>query len=321
MFMNAVVGIDGEQGGRDAIALATELGAPGGRITIAHIYGVGLVLHGGWHHLLSPQRDVALERLERERDAASLDAPVVAFLDRSVGRGLHRLAEAELTDLLVIGSCRRSLLGRVLLGSDTLFALNGAPCAVAIAPMGYAARHHEISSIGVGYDGSPESERALAAARELARQHGSRIKVRSVVSLQSVPYGEPIPENWPDIAKQVMDYERGRIRALDDVEGDVSYGEPSEELAQFSEDLDLLIVGSRSYGPLGRLISGSTSNYLAEHGRCPLVVLPRSATKEEEANPRDEAIHTHGDRARRHDPADDGVSADRLAGSRAPIKR
>ena len=77
MFKNAVVGIDGEHGGRDAVALARQLGAPGGRITLAHIYGVGLVLHGGWHHLLSPQREVALERLERERDAASLDAPVV----------------------------------------------------------------------------------------------------------------------------------------------------------------------------------------------------------------------------------------------------
>ena len=282
MFKNAVVGIDGEQGGRDAIAVARELGEVGGRITLAHIYGVGFVLHGGWHHLLSAQRKVALERLQRERDAASLDAPVVPFLDRSVGRGLHRLAECEVADLLVVGSCRRSLLGRVFLGSDTLFALNGAPCAVAIAPMGYAAKPHEISSIGVGYDGSPESERALAAARELGRRHESRIRVRLVVSLQSVPYGEPIPENWPDVAKQVMDYERGRLRGLEDVEGDVSYGEPSEELAQFSQDLDLLIIGSRSYGPLGRLMSGSTSNYLAERGRCPLVVLPRSAAREEE---------------------------------------
>ena len=278
MFTNAVVGIDGEQGGRDAVALARQLWAPGGRITLAHVYGVGLVLHGGWHHLLSPQREAALERLERERDAASLDVPVVPFLDRSVGRGLHRLAESVAADLLVVGSCRRSLLGRVFLGSDTLFALNGAPCAVAIAPMGYAARPYEVASIGVGYDGSPESEHALAAARELARRHDSRVKVRSVVSLQSIPSGEPIPENWPDVAKQLMDDERGRLRDLAGVEGDVSYGEASEELAQFSEGLDLLIVGSRSYGPLGRLMSGSTSTYLAERGRCPLLVLPRSAT-------------------------------------------
>ena len=159
--------------------------------------------------------------------------------------------------------------------------------------MGYAARPHEISSIGVGYDGSPESERALAAARELARQHGSRINVRSVVPLQSVPYGEPIPENWPDLAKQLMDDELRGLRGLEGVEREVSYGEPSEELAQFSEDLDVLIVGSRSYGPLGRLVHGSVSNYLAERARCPLVVLPRERHTEAGPDAHDDTIHAH----------------------------
>jgi nucleotide-binding universal stress UspA family protein len=173
----------------------------------------------------------------------------------------------------------RGLLGRVCLGNDTLAALNGAPCAVAIAQMGYAATAHHLSSIGVGYDGSPESEHALAAARELAGRHGSTIKALSVVSVQNIPYGDPIAEDWPDVAKHLMHDELRRLRSLEDVEGDVSYGEPSEELAQFSEDLDLLIVGSRSYGSLGRLMNGSTSNYLADRGRCSLVVLPRSAAK------------------------------------------
>ena len=90
-----------------------------------------------------------------------------------------------------------------------------------------------------------------------------------------------------------MDYERGRLCGLEDVEGDVSYGEPSEELAQFSEDLDLLIVGSRSYGPLGRLVHGSVSNYLAERARCPLVVMPRQRHKEAGLDAHDDAIHAH----------------------------
>jgi nucleotide-binding universal stress UspA family protein len=60
------------------------------------------------------------------------------------------------------------------------------------------------------------------------------------------------------------------------VEGDVGYGQRGEELARFSEGLDLLLVGSRGYGPVGRLLNGSTSNYLSRHARCPLLVLPRS---------------------------------------------
>ena len=39
MFDNVIVGIDGHQGGRDAVALARQLAAPGGRLTLAHVYG------------------------------------------------------------------------------------------------------------------------------------------------------------------------------------------------------------------------------------------------------------------------------------------
>jgi hypothetical protein len=42
--------------------------------------------------------------------------------------------------------------------------------------------------------------------------------------------------------------------------------------------VDLLVVGSRGYGPLGRLIHGSTSLQLARSARCPLLVLPKAAT-------------------------------------------
>jgi nucleotide-binding universal stress UspA family protein len=54
------------------------------------------------------------------------------------------------------------------------------------------------------------------------------------------------------------------------------YGLTGEELATFGDVLDLLVVGSRSYGPLRRLVLGSTSNYLQRRARCPLLVLPRT---------------------------------------------
>ena len=58
----------------------------------------------------------------------------------SVGRGLHELVEEIHADLLVVGSSRRALLGRAGVGDDTRAALNGAPCAIAIAPAGYGQR-------------------------------------------------------------------------------------------------------------------------------------------------------------------------------------
>jgi len=49
----------------------------------------------------------------------------------------------------------------------------------------------------------------------------------------------------------------------------------------YSASLNLLVVGSLGYGPIGRLIHGSTSQELVRMARCPLPVLPRVAAATE----------------------------------------
>ena len=49
-----------------------------------------------------------------------------------------------------------------------------------------------------------------------------------------------------------------------------------EELALFSARVDLLVVGSRGYGPIRSLMLGGTAVYLASSAQCPLLVLPRA---------------------------------------------
>lgn len=75
------------------------------------------------------------------------------------------------------------------------------------------------------------------------------------------------------------------ISALGGVEAHAACGRATEELAVHSASLDLLVVGSRGYGPVGRLVNGSTSSQLARMARCPLLVLPRSAHRIEGAEP------------------------------------
>jgi nucleotide-binding universal stress UspA family protein len=43
-----------------------------------------------------------------------------------------------------------------------------------------------------------------------------------------------------------------------------------------SRDLDLLIVGSRSYGPLGAVLLGAVTRRLVYAAECPLMVVPRT---------------------------------------------
>jgi nucleotide-binding universal stress UspA family protein len=67
------------------------------------------------------------------------------------------------------------------------------------------------------------------------------------------------------------------MSALDGVKARAAYGDPIEELTLYSASLDLLVIGSRGYGPLGRLVYGGVAQRLARTARCPLLVLTRSA--------------------------------------------
>ncbi len=132
--------------------------------------------------------------------------------------------------------------------------------------------------IGVAYDGSRESEHALALARELAAESGARLSAFQAVALPMPTFGPGALPVSDTIDKFVNDA-RDRIAALGGLEPHAAYGEPAEELAVYSASVDLLIVGSRGYGPLGRLIHGSTSRRLARGARCPLLILTRAAQR------------------------------------------
>lgn len=277
MLRNILVGVDGHAGGRDAIALAKKLLQGGGELTLAHVYSDHPYRWRG----SPPERDVRKpEQISELLETAGKEADVHAALrwreSPSVGRGLHELCEVIEADLLVVGSSRHGLLGRVLIGDDTHAALNGAPCAIAIAPAGYAHRAGGIGKIGVGYNGSSESKNALAAARTMAAEAGATLSALEVVSLPTYAFvGGPAP--FGDAIEELVDDARQRVAALGAVEAHAVYGIPAEELSVYSSSIDLLVVGSRGYGPIGRLVHGSTSQQLARTARCPLLVLARTA--------------------------------------------
>jgi nucleotide-binding universal stress UspA family protein len=191
-------------------------------------------------------------------------------------------AEEQNADLLVVGSCSHGAFGRAMLGDDTRDALNGAPCAVAIATLGYAERPTPITKIGVAYNGSPESTAALAAAQDLAVATGAAIHALEVVSIPTYAYTGVIPPAIGESIDVMLQEATSRMKELPGVEGRAAYGLTGEELAAFGQEVDILIVGSRGYGPMKRLVLGSTSDYLERHARSSLLVLPRSAASQAE---------------------------------------
>ncbi|MGA2319209.1 MAG: universal stress protein [Solirubrobacteraceae bacterium] len=279
MFKNVLVGVDGRRNGHDAIALASRLADSDGTLTLAHVHTGDLrPTHAVTPGMVKEEREASEQLLERERAEAGVDAKLLSIVAMSPGRGLHMQAEEQDADLLVVGSCSHSAFGRAMLGDDTRSALNGAPCAVAIASLGYAAHPAPISKVGVGYDGSHESKAALAVAMKLAEATGAAVHVLEVVTIPTYAYTGLIPPVMGESIDAMLEEANVRLRSLTGVEGHAVYGLTGEELAAFSEEMDILVVGSRSYGPVRRLVLGSTSDYLERHGRCSLLVLPRAAS-------------------------------------------
>jgi nucleotide-binding universal stress UspA family protein len=279
VFGNVLVGVDGASGGRDAIALGRALVDPGGSLTLVHV----LPEVGGWLYvapsgLSEGEREDSERILAEARAEAGGDADTLSLAAASAGRGLHVQAEAQDADAIVVGSSSRGILGRATLGDDTREALNGAPCAVAIAARGFAPIEQRTALIGVAYNESPESEQALAVARELATRRGARVRVFEVVSYPASFYVGTAPVIYVEAISDAVAGARERLAKLQGVEAEVAQGVPGEELARFGDEVDLLVCGSRGYGPIRRLVLGSTSNYLERHARCSLLVTPRGAS-------------------------------------------
>lgn len=275
-FERVVIGVDLRPGGRQAIALAHAL-APQAQLVLARAFTYGMSEFAaeliGWDETT---REAELKLLAEEADAAGVEAELEIAADASPARALQSIAARRDADLVVVGSAHRGPLGRVLLGDVGRGLLGEAPCPVAVAPRDYAPR--PFATIGVGLDGSPESARAADLSGDLAREHGARVELVSVVS--AGPTTTPSVFDWKGWAAQERAraaelIERTSARLDAPAEGQVLEGIPSLALAARSETLDLLVVGSRRWGPAQRVLLGSTADALARSAACPLIVVPR----------------------------------------------
>jgi nucleotide-binding universal stress UspA family protein len=284
MFSTIIVGVDARPGGRDALALAARLAQRfGSRLVAVHAYPYDYFVSRGDATFEAVMHDAARETLDTELEQSGVAAQGVATPDDSPARALHRIADHEGGELIVVGSAHRGPAGRVLAGDVTAGALHGAPCPVLVAPRGYAEHGGELKTIGVGFDDSPEARAALELARAIAEGVGARVRVVDVVSppAQDHPFAA-YHADWAEHERAKRAEAEARLQAVladlgNIATGDVVVGDPARELAYEAEHLDMLIVGSRGYGPVRRLMLGSTSHKLVHEASCPVMVLTRGA--------------------------------------------
>jgi nucleotide-binding universal stress UspA family protein len=286
MFKTIVIGYDDSAGAHDALALALALADDDTRLVVVCAYPVGGLtarVVPAEHGALG--RDDASARLDTARTllAERGDVDFVADGASSGAAALHDRASAEDADLIVVGSSQRGRVGRVLPGSTAAQVLHAAPCAVAVAPTGL--RHAtavRLDTIGVGFDGELQARNALAAAARLAEKHHARLHVISVLEPVTQTFGWAGAWMYPEFREDAIVDARAQItEALEalpeppDAVQEVLDGMAATELLRASERLDLLVLGSRGFGPVGRLLVGSVAARVAGSCACSLLVFPR----------------------------------------------
>lgn len=286
MYRKIIVGYDGSERAEDALALGKLL---------ADMSGAGLVVAGVFRFdPLWAGHELAFQAAEKEyarqieRAAASVDAEAEAIPSSSAGRGLHALASELGADLIVVGSSHRSRVGQVLAGNVGMSLLHGSPCSVAVAPHGFTANAgQEFAEVVVGYDGSEEAKLVLAEAIELARASDVPLKLVTVAEPPVLVYGKGggATQGWNALKEEIEGLMRERLEeATATIPHDVRVtpvlvsDEPATALAQVARaDGALLMLGSRAYGPLRRVLMGTVATALARIAPCPLIVHPRPA--------------------------------------------
>jgi nucleotide-binding universal stress UspA family protein len=284
-----IVGYDPTTSDRAPISF----GVAAARFTGAPLIVVSVSAAHGSHHDEDLVHDASevLEQAQRDLEPEGIHVDCRELENTSAARALHEASEAEDAGLLVVGSTRRGAVGRVIRGSTAERLMHGAPCPIAIVPPGWEAGAG-LQTIGVAYVDTDEGREALRGAHALARRAGASLRVLTAVKAGLAAYGETEARtserrgrDFDEIEGELrVTAENALQRATEALDGDVPVEtdafveDPADVLVRVSEHLDLLICGSRGYGPLRAVLLGGVSRRLTAEAQCPVIVLPRGVS-------------------------------------------
>jgi nucleotide-binding universal stress UspA family protein len=217
-----------------------------------------------------------------ERLAAGVQAELLVVGGPSPARALHDTAVARGASMIVVGSTHRGRIGRVAPGSTAERLLHGAPCAVAIAtpdlPEDWAPRR-----VGMGFVDLEEGHEALRAAAGLA--HAAGASLRALTAVEPLEWGQSATiapyraegglESWKTAARHALDTALESVPPGISATAEVVVGHTVDALVTLSGDVDLVVCGSRGYGPLRSVLLGGVTHRLTREAHCPVVVVPR----------------------------------------------
>jgi len=295
MFNRVIVAFDGSERALDALFLAEALTTSDGELVVCCVHHYEALSARIDPTEPSVDREAAQECVARASGLLQrgLTVTTMFLAGASTAVTLQKVAVRRNADLLVLGSSHRGALGRVFVGSVSQETLHGAPCPVAIAPVGLHRKPGGIrlARIAVGYDVVTPPLEALKEAATLASQTGAELELVAVADTAAARAGGASAAlSYPAIVKARLDAAEagisqavGALPAGIKASGVVRDGRASEELLGVTHGVDLLVLGSRGRGPLRTLLLGSVCDVVVRAAACPVLVVPPSSEAEDPA--------------------------------------
>lgn len=232
-------------------------------------------------HEQETQDALALARVLCEETGAELIA--TSALDAAAARSymdLRRKAEADGADVIVIGARPNGPDGHPPTETISETALNGATCAVAIAPLGFAQEvdGYRVGRIAVAYDGSRDSAAALALAAALAERTGAELALVGAVEtgISANGFDPALVANMEERRlRRHMERARNELDPRQGLDERVVRGPAAQALAEAAVDADLMVMGSRARFAADKAVFiGVLGLALIRRATCPLMVAP-----------------------------------------------
>ena len=284
-----LIGVDGSERSDDAVAFGRLLArASGAPVTLATAFptepAAGRDASDSYGRFLRREAEGMLERMAAPlRGIGELE--IWAIEDDSPARALQHLAGERNAGVIIVGSSHTGRARRVMPGSTAERLLHGSPCAVVVVPRDYRmGDDRAIERIGCAWDGRPEADAALAAAEDLARRLRASLRVVRVLEPEHRVYPSELGERYAEVienaretARRALESRVAHLSAAVRAEGLLDEGDAARELIDDSRHVDVLVIGSRGYGPLRAVLLGGVSGKVIRAASSPVIAIPNGA--------------------------------------------
>lgn len=179
---------------------------------------------------------------------------------------LREVASEFGAGLIIVGSTHRGAFGRIALGSTADRVLEDAPCPVMVAPRGFRDEGGGLERIGVAFVDTPGGRSALRVGGAIAKRTGAHLSAYTVIE----PHAhETDRERAEQAIAEAIDAYAGNVRA----EARVLTTGGVEALVAQSRELDLLVRGCASPGPVRPPLALGLPSRLARQAACPFLIV------------------------------------------------